>query len=228
MSDHPFRTLADDPFKKDAALWTLPYERIKTAIFDSTLEPGQPLVEKSIAEWCGVSRTPVREALLRLEQDGVVVRGPRGLIVRERSPEEILDLYETRIVLEATAARVAAERHTRLDRIRLEQLLEETSVEDEQDGAEMARLNRRFHEGIWNASHNAPLLDLLTRLNFHLARYPATTLRYPGRWEEGLREHGMLIQAILEKDTDRASELAERHFTAALDIRLKLWEEQAP
>src|SRR5690606_24154755 len=102
-----------------------PYQRIKDAILDASLLPGQQLVESTLAEWCGVSRTPVREALLRLEQDGMVERSDRGLIVRQRSPEEILDIYETRIVLEAAAAKFASERHTRLDQIRLEKLLKE-------------------------------------------------------------------------------------------------------
>ena len=97
---------------------TLPggaYERLKNAIITGELGPGTHLVESSLARLCQVSRTPVREALTRLEQDGLVHQGARGLVVRERSPEEILDIYETRIVLEATAARLAAERHTALD-----------------------------------------------------------------------------------------------------------------
>src|ERR1700754_1808293 len=82
-----------------------PYERLKQAILDGELVPGQQLVEISLAQWCQVSRTPIREALSRLEQDGLALRTDRGLVVRERSPEEILDIYDTRIVLEAMAAR---------------------------------------------------------------------------------------------------------------------------
>ena len=73
-----------------------PYDMLKRAILSGGLAPGQSLVETSLAEWCGVSRTPIREALTRLEQDGLVHHYDGGLVVRVRSPEEILDIYETR------------------------------------------------------------------------------------------------------------------------------------
>src|SRR5690606_35558099 len=92
-----------------------PYERIKEAIIAGDLAPGQPVVETALAEWCQVGRTPIREALTRLEQDGLLIRTSRGLVVRERSPDVILDIYETRILLEAAAARTAAARRTQLD-----------------------------------------------------------------------------------------------------------------
>lgn len=218
-------TVSDSAFQGDFPEAISPYQRIKDAILDATLLPGQPLVESALAEWCGVSRTPIREALLRLEQDGMVERGERGLIVRQRSPEQILDIYEARIVLEATVARVAAERHTAFDRMRIERLLEETASVQTDDGAHLARINREFHHGVWLASHNDSLLDLLSRLNLHLVRYPATTLAYPGRWEAALIEHRNLVEAILQRKGARAARIAEAHFTAARDIRLALWEQ---
>lgn len=201
-----------------------PYEVIKEAILDGTLAPGSPLVESQVAAWCGVSRTPVREALTRLEQDGLISREERGLVVRERSPEEILDIYEVRIVLEMTAARVAAERHASFDRVRLERLLRECERVDAADGAALTRVNREFHTGVWQASHNESLVDLLTRLNLHLARYPATTLSYPGRWDQAVEQHRQLVSAILSRDADKAEQLARDHFVEARDIRLSLWE----
>ena len=101
---------------------TSPYERLKRAILRGEFPPGHPLVETYLARWCQVSRTPIREALTRLEQDGLVLRTDKGLVVRERSPEEILDIYETRVVLEATAARVAAIRRSRFDVMTLRRL----------------------------------------------------------------------------------------------------------
>jgi DNA-binding GntR family transcriptional regulator len=201
-----------------------PYERIRDAILDGELGPGEPLVELSIARWCGVSRTPVREALRRLEQDGLVRRGERGLVVRERSPEEILDIYDARIVLEASAARTAAQRHTAFDRIRLDKLLRACRSAPTDDISALVRSNREFHRGIWEASHNETLKDLLDRLNLHLLRYPATTLANPGRWQEALDQHADLIAAITARDEATAAEIAARHFTQARDIRLALWE----
>jgi DNA-binding GntR family transcriptional regulator len=207
-----------------------PYERIKQAILDGTFEPGASLVETAVAEWCGVSRTPIREALTRLEQDGLINRTDRGMTVRERTPEEILDIYEVRIALEATAARLAAERHTPIDRVRLERLVSaayeaEPAPDDAAlEGQHQADKNREFHRAVWAASHNESLIDLLDRLNLHLLRYPITTLTAPGRWEESLEQHRDLVDAILSRDAARAEKVAEQHFTAARDIRLSLWE----
>jgi DNA-binding GntR family transcriptional regulator len=199
------------------------YERLKQKIMTGELLPGQPLIETALAEWCQVSRTPVREALTRLEQDGLVVRGERGLMVRERSREEILDIYETRIVLEAMAARVAASRRSYLDVIEMRRLAGRLEVMSTADEAVMAAGNREFHQSIRRASHNESLDDLLTRLDLHVARYPATTLSQPGRWEEANEEHRAIIDAIDQQDADRAHRLTTEHFTRARELRLALW-----
>jgi DNA-binding GntR family transcriptional regulator len=193
------------------------------AILNGELRPGQPLVEAALSEWCEVSRTPIREALMRLEQDGLVTRSDRGLVVRERSPEEILDIYEVRIVLEATAARIAAARRSTLDLLSMRRIAEQLKHMDTSDENAMAAANREFHETIWKASRNKSLADLLNRLNLHLMRYPATTLSQPGRWDDTLIEHGGIIDAIEQQDAECAAELASAHFRAARDLRLAIW-----
>jgi DNA-binding GntR family transcriptional regulator len=200
-----------------------PYELLKEAILGGDLKPGQPLIETVLAERYEVSRTPIREALTRLEQDGVVVRSARGLIVRMRSPEEILDIYETRILLEGRAARVAAERHSRVDVLTLRRLADEMERVDTTDETAMITANREFHRALWWATHNEPMIDLLTRLDLHLIRYPATTLTQPGRWQEANAEHRLIIDAIERSDTLAAEAISTEHFTKARDIRLALW-----
>jgi DNA-binding GntR family transcriptional regulator len=202
-----------------------PYEVLKNAILHGDLGPGQPLVEASLAAWCNVSRTPVREALLRLEQDGLVSRTDRGLVVRERSPEEIIDLYETRMILEATVGRVAAERRTDHDIRTLRRHLSRGEDVDVADPRAMVAANQQFHRAVWRAAHNESLLDLLERLNLHLARYPETTLQFPGRWEQAWKEHAELIDAIEARASERAYEVALRHFKQARDIRLALFDQ---
>jgi DNA-binding GntR family transcriptional regulator len=201
-----------------------PYERIKKGILAGTFPPEFVLAETALAELCGVSRTPIREALGRLLQDGLVTRTDRGMAVRARTPEEILDIYETRIALEGTAARMAALRHTRIDRSRLERLRALAEEADETDGQALADRNRELHRGVWMASHNLALIDLLERLDLHLLRYPITTLTSPGRWAEALREHQELLSAVFERDAAKAQEIAEHHFVTARDIRLSLWD----
>lgn len=203
------------------------YERMREEIVSGELEAGIPLVETALATRYGTSRTPIREALQRLEQDGLVERADRGLRVRERSPEEILEIYEVRIILEAAAARAAAKRHTALDLMRLRGGHDNMRTVDSSDPRVTASANRRFHETIWAASHNATLIDMLTRLNSHLTRYPATTLTYPGRWQRVLEEHEQLIAAIEAGDEAKAARIAEEHMTAARDIRLRIYSEDA-
>lgn len=199
------------------------YDRIKQAIIDRELEPGAALIETALADWCKVSRTPIREALTRLEMEGIAVRSDRGLIVRPESAEDVLDIYETRIALEVTAARLAAERRTFHDLLQMRELAEHLAKMDVNDTRGVAEGNHRFHEQIWHAAHNSSLLDLLDRLGLHLARYPTTTLAYPGRWEAANEQHLALVDAIEARDSERAAEIASSHFTESRDIRIKMW-----
>lgn len=205
------------------------YDRLKQAIVTGEIQPGDALVEVELAAMLGVSRTPIREALRKLEADGLVARGLRGgLEVRARSPEEILDIYEVRILLEGEAARLAAMRASQLDLIRLQRLVDRSLSmrEEDQDIDAWVAINKEFHQELWAACHSEPLQSVLARLSLHLLRYPATTLAYPGRWTQAIQDHAEIVKAIRERDPARAGELARRHFTEARDIRLRLWEEQ--
>lgn len=198
------------------------YERLKQAILDNDLQPGQQLVETALAKKFAVSRTPIREALTRLEQDGLAEPRRRGLFVRERRPQEILDIYEVRCALEAKAGQFAAQRRTDFDLQVLYQAVASAGTVDlSKDGAMMEN-NREFHRALWAATHNETLQDLLERLDLHLVRYPQTTLAYPGRWAEARREHAKVVEAVAARDAETAHELMAQHFQEALDIRLKL------
>lgn len=212
---------------KSAADRLAPYEMLKRAILSGEIPPGQPLAEVALAQWCGVSRTPIREALLRLEQDGLTDRTDHGLAVRARSPEEILDIYYTRMALEATAGRVAAERRTDHDLLQLQWAMENCNNVPDTDPPRMVQANQKFHQSVWHASRNESLIDLLGRLNLHLGRYPGTTLASPGRWDTAREEHLQLLDAIERRDGDDAHRIAMAHFRAARDIRLALFAREA-
>lgn len=202
------------------------YVKLREEIVSGSLAAGAPLVEGTVAARYGMSRTPVREALRRLQQDGLVERADRGMRVRTRSPEEILEIYEVRIVLEAEAARGAAERATRLDLMRIAGALDRMKAADPADAGAMAATNRAFHEALWSASHNGTLVDVLTRLHSHLTRYPATTLTSPGRWDTVLTEHADMLAAIETRDGETAGRIAREHMTEARDIRLRIYSEE--
>lgn len=198
------------------------YDEIRAAIIDGRFPSHQVLSESFLANEFGTSRTPVREALYRLEHEQLIERASRGVRVRDSSPEEILDIYEVRITLEGAAARAAAHRATALDLARLRSAQE--SMRDAGAGAsERFNSNRRFHEAIWEASHNPTLIDMLQRLDLHLIRYPTTTLTYRDRWEEALQEHEELLEAIERRDAERAREIAEQHMTGAREARLQMY-----
>lgn len=199
------------------------YEALRSEIAAGQLPPATNLVETALAARFGVSRTPVREALRRLEQDRLVERGERGLRVREADPQEVLELYEARVLLESAVARAAALRRTPGDLALLEGMLDADRTDTVTEPAERARRNAAFHEALWRAAGNRVLVDLLQRLGLHLLRHPETTLSWPGRWEQSLDEHARLLDALRRHDPDAAAAAATEHFEHARDVRLAAW-----
>jgi DNA-binding GntR family transcriptional regulator len=202
------------------------YRRMHEDIVSGELAPGTPLIETSLASHYGTSRTPIREALRRLEQDGLAERAARSMRVRSASPEQILEIYDVRIALEGIAARSAAEHATELDLLRLNTAQQAMREADNEDSRALAQANRHFHETLWQAAHNSTLLDLLSHLNAHLLRYPETTLSWPGRLETALEEHDVLLDAIGRRDGVRAQHIAEEHMRSARNIRLNMYAER--
>jgi DNA-binding GntR family transcriptional regulator len=198
------------------------YHQLLEEVLEGDLRPGEILVETALGKRFGVSRTPIREALRMLEQDGVLERVNRGMRVRQTSSEEVLEIYGVRTILEAAAARDAATRRTDYDIATLDRIFGTMAEAKSATPHEMAAINRSFHRAIWQAADNRTLADLLERLAVHLRRYPATTYLRAGRWEEALEEHRQLLDAIRDKNPDAAGEMAERHMRAARDIRIDM------
>ncbi len=198
------------------------YHQLLEEVLEGDLRPGEILVESALGKRFGVSRTPIREALRMLEQDGVLERVNRGMRVRQTSSEEVLEIYGVRMILEAAAARDAAIRRTDYDLANLDRILRSMGEARTATPQQMAAINRSFHGAIWQAARNRTLSDLLERLAVHLRRYPATTYIRPGRWEEALEEHRSLLEAIRRQDPDAAGHVAEKHMWASRDVRLDM------
>lgn len=201
---------------------TTVYEQLRHDLTRGDIEPGQRLAESALVRRYGVSRTPVREALIRLEHDGLIERRGNTVFARQRSPQEVLDIYRVRVFLEGAVAASAAQRRTETDLIRIEAAVVQGEAATSADGSELQDLNTRFHEALADASHNATLVELQGRLTRQIARLPSTTLTYPGRWDTTLAEHRAIFDAIRTGDADRAEQLARDHMQAACDIRLAL------
>ena len=198
------------------------YQQLLEEVLEGDLRPGEILVESALGKRFGVSRTPIREALRMLEQDGVLERVNRGMRVRQTSPEEVLEIYGVRTILEAAAARDAATRRTEYDLVTLDRILRSMAEARTATPQEMAAINRSFHRAIWQAAKNRTLTDLLERLAVHLRRYPATTYLRSGRWDEALEEHRLLLEAIRRGDPNGAAEVAEKHMWASRGVRLDM------
>jgi len=196
------------------------YEDLRHAIELGVLDAEELLGEEQLAADFGVSRTPAREALLRLESDGLVARTQRGYHVRSYTFEEIADIYEARILLESQAAGQAANRHTEADALRLCRLAAamcdpEAPVESREQ--RLAR-NRDFHLAIWEAARNRIVLEVLTRLHRHSVRH--TTLGDDARWNGARHEHARLLDAIIARDGAQASVLMAEHIANGRDLFL--------
>lgn len=198
------------------------YDRIRTAILNGEYRSGDALVETAVAEAFGVSRTPVREAFLRLEHDGLLQHNGRKLVVYEPAPQEVLEIYDCLIVLEGMAAQWASRMSTDYDRAMMRRAQGEMAELRDATPAEMLAADHAFHVSIWEASHNAVLRDLLERLMVHIRRYPEPGVSQPGRWEEALQEHRSILEAIEKRDESAAREAAMAHTTAARNLRLDM------
>jgi DNA-binding GntR family transcriptional regulator len=203
------------------------YDELRNAIVTGTLPPGSPLVETALASQYGMSRTPIREALHKLRQDGLVEPSGRGLAVRHQSPEDILEIYEIRVLLEEFATRAAAVQRSELDLNRLVRIQREMVELPPDDVAGRVQLGNDFHEQVWASSHNRTVMDLLGRINISVQRYASTTLHLPDRWETVLAEHDRIIDAIRRRQPDDAAKLAAEHMSEARDVRLRMYAEQA-
>jgi DNA-binding GntR family transcriptional regulator len=203
------------------------YADLREQILSGALPPGTPLREIPLAERFGVSRTPVREALRRLEQDRLLAPGARGMQVRSIDPTEVVQVYDMRVLLEAEAAGQAARSRSDADLMRLEGLLARDRALRDPDDTTRIRTNLEFHAAVWQATHNPVLIDLLDRLSIHLVHAPRSTLSVGDRWTTALDEHDRLVAAVRARDEQAARDIAGRHMTTAREIRLALLREAA-
>ncbi|QRZ13966.1 GntR family transcriptional regulator [Paracoccus methylovorus] len=196
------------------------YSLILSAIDNGIYRPGDRLVESELAERFGVSRTPVREALQRLETQSMLKRDGRSLIVATLDHNQLAELYIVRAELEALAARLAA-RHATPEEIRV--LL--GMVEDDHailgDPQALARANRRFHHQIHLASHNRYLVQQLDLVHRSMALMARTSLAAQGRDVVTLDEHQSIVDAIAAHDGAAAEAALRHHISMAFETRLK-------
>ena len=195
------------------------YRSLREAIVTGKLKAGERIVEDKVCADLGVSRSPLREALRRLEGEGLVSILPRrGAIVTEVTDRDGVSLFAVREVLEGLAAREAAMHITVDELAELENICRDMAARIQaKDATHIVALNQQFHETIAKASRNRWVRDFLTGIRAHTRRIYRSSIDTPGRAPNSLAEHLLILEALKKGDLDAADELARRHVLKARD-----------
>jgi GntR family transcriptional regulator, rspAB operon transcriptional repressor len=195
------------------------YDYIKTQILNLEIKPGEQIDIESFTEMMGVSRTPIREAFLRLASDGLLDVRPRvGYFVMDITEEDIRELFEVREIIESRAARRAAESLTdeELDELRL--MIEELKRAVKNEDFDIYLANEiNFHEFLQRHMGNRRLTDIMESLNDLTYRERIISLRNSETFEKTIIEHERVVEALLKRDGDEAAWFMGEHLKNASD-----------
>ena len=218
------KDLALEPLALSLQLGARAYRALWGGIVGGTIESGVQLRPDIIAEQLDISTTPVREALHRLETDGLIVKLPyKGWYVREYTEQEVRDLYEMRAALECFGVRLACERieDEQLDWLREHQSVGEAALRD--GDMEAYRIyNRDLHAAIVEAARNAYLSSLMSQVDLQSQMLMAKTIRLAGRPSRAIEEHRELIELIARREEKAAQQLMELHILSASEDIVRL------
>ncbi len=202
----------------------LAFKLIFDAILDGRLKPGMRVTETSVAKDIGLSRTPAREAMRRLEANGLLLHEPhRGMVIAKPDHQMTIELYQVREVLEGAAAAMAAQQASDAEIGLMKEIIESgRRIPETASPAELARNNAYFHSILYRAAHNRYLLRTLEALQDSLMLLGPTTLSLPGRRATAFGEHDAIVSAIAGRDSTAAEGSARTHIRAAHKARLQL------
>ncbi|HWI55315.1 MAG TPA: GntR family transcriptional regulator [Desulfobacteria bacterium] len=203
------------------------FETLREAIISATLKPGERLMEIQLAEEMGVSRTPVREAIRKLELEGFVVMVPRkGAYVAGISMKDIADVFEIRAAMEGLAAGLAAERITEEELEQLERILVKVGESVQNNNLEkLIEVDTEFHETLYKACRNERLVQIVSNLREQIQRFRTASLSTPGRMQFALQEHKKIVEAVSERNAELAQALAREHIENAENSMLEVLNE---
>lgn len=198
---------------RDRAKIERAYQQLKLDIMSGAYSPNERLVEAPLTRALGVSRNTLRTVLARLEHEGLVVLEPnRGGRVRAFSLAEAHDMLRVREVLEGLVAGLAARRATPEQRASLRAVVAESGqAVEEDDVMRYSALNRRFHEQLIEAAGSARAAAALDSLHFPLGKFQFQVALVPGRKQDNLEEHRILLRAIEARDADAAERAGRQH-----------------
>jgi DNA-binding GntR family transcriptional regulator len=199
-------------------------EELREAIIELRLRPGDPLREAALAQQLGVSKTPLREAFARLEQEGLVeTTSFKGAVVTGYSERDLNEIYELRALLEGAAARAAAERSTPETLGALSDLVVRSrELRESGDLGGLAGLLEEFDVLVYAQVSNERIGALIENLRAHLTRIGKLTESIPGRVEASVEEHAAIVDAMAAHDPDEAERLMRVHIGSVLADQLAM------
>lgn len=198
------------------------FEVVRKSILEGNFTPGERLMETQLAEQLGVSRTPVREAIRKLELEGLVVMVPRrGAYVASMSVKDISETFEIRSALEGLAASLAVDKITPDEIESMEVIVLKMSQFIEEKNIEMiVETDEQFHDVLINAGRNQKLTQMISLLREQIKRFRLASLSKIDRQSLVLGEHRQILEAIAERDQERAQTLVEKHISNSEDSLL--------
>lgn len=213
------KSAALEPITNPASREKIAYDAIKGAILSFQIQPGEALIEGTLAKQLGISKTPVRESLSRLEKEGFIVKTPyKGYTAADISTTEVIEIFQTRAVLEGLAARLSAERMSPEDLHRIANVLAAHELAISANRFEQAAtLNRQFHQLIILKAANQRLMQILANLDDHLVRYRLLATFQPGRQEKSIHEHRKCLEALRQGNPDSAETTMRGHLLSVLE-----------
>ncbi len=199
------------------------FSSLRNAILDGQFHPGERLVEKTLAQTLSISRTPIREALRKLELEGLVSHEPRrGVVVVGVSQDDAAEIYTIRAVLEGLAARLAASRRTDGEVAQLKHLLNtmEESVQS-RNFPELVPVHITFHQSFTAASKSSRLCQMISSLWDYVKGFERSTYSHPAPLLSSCEEHRQIVEAIEQQDEQQAEYAARTHILHAKDMFLE-------
>jgi DNA-binding GntR family transcriptional regulator len=218
MPSSPFGELSGHRTMTDVV-----YDQLKAAIVELRIPPGERLREATIAQGLSVSKTPVREALGRLEQDGLVeLSSFKSAVVTEYTAQDLCEIYELREIIEAAAARSAAESMSEKGLADLGRIATEcVRLDEEGGGPELVRLLSEFDTVLFEEVSNRRIRAILDNLAAHLTRIGLLTAEIPGRNAASVSEHARIYEAIERRDPEAAERFMREHIRSVRDDQLR-------
>jgi len=204
------------------------FQTLHTAILKGDLKPGERLMELQLASKLGVSRTPIREAIRMLEQEGLAIMIPRkGAEVARMTEKDMEDVLQIRCSLEELVVRLACQNITQMEmqelRVAMEQFREKTTTEDI---AAIAQADVNFHDVLYKSADNPKLLGLLNNLREQMYRYRVEYLKNPSIYQQLITEHRQLYEAVKMQDAEKAAAYTRMHLENQTESMKKVIREQ--